>query len=177
MELELIKLENGYKRFDPQRGMEYMLDLKLKVTVESGSTEIRYISVLCTTLIPHQYRHFTWYILAIVWTCWDHYPKLKSFLCLMLQKQLKLTLSYRSLSMKLKHYQNFFPSTKRFEYSFSKRTSFRIKLSFFLWKFMVLFLELSGNKGKCFTHNNFCLWCWRCRKSSSERRSIYWTEK
>ena len=69
MELELIKLENGYKRFDPQRGMEYMLDLKLKVTVESGSTEIRYISVLCTTLIPHQYRHFTWYILAIVWTC------------------------------------------------------------------------------------------------------------
>jgi hypothetical protein len=40
MELELIKLENGYKRFDPQRGMEYMLDLKLKVTVESGSTEI-----------------------------------------------------------------------------------------------------------------------------------------
>ena len=44
MELELIKLENGYKRFDPQRGMEYMLDLKLKVTVESGSTEIRYVS-------------------------------------------------------------------------------------------------------------------------------------
>ena len=41
MELELVKLENGYKRFDPQRGMEYMLDLKLKVTVESGSTEIR----------------------------------------------------------------------------------------------------------------------------------------
>ena len=59
MELELIKLENGYKRFDPQRGMEYMLDLKLKVTVESGSTEIRYVSVLCTTLIPDRYRRFT----------------------------------------------------------------------------------------------------------------------
>lgn len=41
MDLELVKLENGYKRFDPQRGMEYMLDLKLKVTVESGTTEIR----------------------------------------------------------------------------------------------------------------------------------------
>ena len=45
MELELIKLENGYKRFDPQRGMEYMLDLKLKVTVESGSTEIRWSKI------------------------------------------------------------------------------------------------------------------------------------
>ena len=41
MQLELVKLENGYKRFDPQRGMEYMLDLKLKITVESGTTEIR----------------------------------------------------------------------------------------------------------------------------------------
>jgi len=40
MQLELVKLENGYKRFDPQRGMEYMLDLKLKITVESGTTEI-----------------------------------------------------------------------------------------------------------------------------------------
>ena len=43
MELELVKLENGYKRFDPQRGMEYMLDLRLRVTVESGTTEIRYL--------------------------------------------------------------------------------------------------------------------------------------
>jgi hypothetical protein len=41
MEIELKKLENGYRRFDPQRGMEYMLDLKLKVTVDTGSTEIR----------------------------------------------------------------------------------------------------------------------------------------
>ena len=41
MQIELIELENGYKRFDPQRGMEYMLDLKLKVTVESGTTELR----------------------------------------------------------------------------------------------------------------------------------------
>ena len=38
MEIDLIKLENGYKRFDPQRGMEYMLDLKLRVTVDSGQT-------------------------------------------------------------------------------------------------------------------------------------------
>ena len=44
MELELVKLENGYKRFDPQRGMEYMLDLRLRVTVESGTTEIRYLT-------------------------------------------------------------------------------------------------------------------------------------
>lgn len=42
MEIDLIKLENGYKRFDPQRGMEYMLDLKLRVTVDSGQTELRY---------------------------------------------------------------------------------------------------------------------------------------
>lgn len=42
MEIDLIKLENGYKRFDPQRGMEYMLDLKLRVTVDAGQTELRY---------------------------------------------------------------------------------------------------------------------------------------
>ena len=48
MELELVKLENGYKRFDPQRGMEYMLDLRLRVTVESGTTEIRYLLLQIT---------------------------------------------------------------------------------------------------------------------------------
>jgi len=47
MEIDLIKLENGYKRFDPQRGMEYMLDLKLRVTVDSGQTELRY----CPTVL------------------------------------------------------------------------------------------------------------------------------
>jgi len=41
MQLDLIKLENGYKRFDPQRGMEYMLDLKLKVTTSDGTTDLR----------------------------------------------------------------------------------------------------------------------------------------
>ena len=66
MELELIKLENGYKRFDPQRGMEYMLDLKLKVTVESGSTEIRWskieknISGLNMVLSHISYLHYTY---------------------------------------------------------------------------------------------------------------------
>ena len=54
MELELVKLENGYKRFDPQRGMEYMLDLRLRVTVESGTTEIRYF----TSKRPRNYPFF-----------------------------------------------------------------------------------------------------------------------
>lgn len=54
MELELVKLENGYKRFDPQRGMEYMLDLRLRVTVESGTTEIRYF----TSKRPRNYLFF-----------------------------------------------------------------------------------------------------------------------
>uniref|UniRef100_UPI000EF46B9C chondroitin sulfate synthase 2-like n=1 Tax=Ciona intestinalis TaxID=7719 RepID=UPI000EF46B9C len=38
--LEKRKLINGYRRFDPQRGMEYILDLLLTVIIENENQEI-----------------------------------------------------------------------------------------------------------------------------------------
>ena len=102
------------------------------------------------------------WILVIAWTCWDPYHKLKLFQCHMLQKQLKLISSFPLLFMKLKHFQSFLLSTKRFCLNFIH-----------VIRLMDFFLELLGNKRKCFTYHYFCLWCWRCWKSSSKGWSIH----
>jgi len=38
--IEKKRLVNGYRRFDPQRGMEYILDLELNVLVEKENEQI-----------------------------------------------------------------------------------------------------------------------------------------
>ncbi|CBY33190.1 unnamed protein product [Oikopleura dioica] len=85
MEIDLIKLENGYKRFDPQRGMEYMLDLKLRVTVDSGQTELSHRVDLLRPLsqveiIPMPYVTETTKINMILPVSVDEAEALKVFL-------------------------------------------------------------------------------------------------
>ena len=38
--IEKKKLINGYRRFDPQRGMEYILDLLLNIVIEEEKKEV-----------------------------------------------------------------------------------------------------------------------------------------